>query len=229
MMAWIKRFDRDDLIKIGATLVLVAVCILLYYLGRSHAEQAETQSERADKATSRATEGEQIAQGFAQTDVCEDKKRAAKVGMTSLCLAAASLAEQAEREPLPSIPGPSGAPGIPGADSTVPGPSGAPGSPGADSTVPGPPGATGAPGADSTVPGPVGPSGPPGADSTVAGPPGADSTVAGPQGTSVTNVVVRCTDGGGLAEDTIHFVFTLSDGSEIIEPEGGLKVNRRAC
>ena len=66
-----------------------------------------------------------------------------------------------------------GAPGPPGADSTVPGP------PGDDSTVPGPPGPPGSP---STV---AGPPGPPGSDSTTAGPPGppgSDSTTAGPPG-----------------------------------------------
>lgn len=226
-MAWLKRFDRDDAVKITATLVLIVAAIALFMFGRSSAEDAENQAERADVATDRATKGESIAQGFAQTDVCEDKKRAAKVGMASLCLAAASLAEQAKQEPLPAIPGPSGAPGSPGADSTVAGPSGAPGSPGADSTVAGPSGAPGIPGAS-------GAPGQPGADSTIAGPSGAPGSPGapgseGPPGVSVTNVIVRCTDGGGIAEDTIHFVFTLSDGSEIIEPEGGLKVNRRAC
>lgn len=191
-MAWLKRFDRDDAVKIAATLILVAAAIALFLFGRSSAEQAEQQSDRADEATDRASEGETLAVEVAQANVCEDRKKAARVGMTSLCEAAASLAQDAKTDPLP---GPSGAPGTPGKDSTVPGPpgaSGSPGAPGADSTVPGPPGATGPPGKDSTIPGPPGPSGPPGADSTVAGPPG-------PMGST-----------GPAGEDAFPFTFTFA-------------------
>ncbi|NUS22743.1 MAG: collagen-like protein [Streptomyces sp.] len=69
--------------------------------------------------------------------------------------AVGDLAKRAE-VPVP-IPGPSGPPGPSGKPApTITGPSGASGMPGANSTVPGPSGASGAPGADSTVPGPQG-------------------------------------------------------------------------
>ncbi|MFE7237165.1 collagen-like protein [Streptomyces sp. NPDC057580] len=68
--------------------------------------------------------------------------------------------------PIPGPPGPKGDKGDKGdtgaAAPTItpsPGPSGAPGVAGADSTVPGPQGPAGPPGADSTVPGPAGPAG----------------------------------------------------------------------
>lgn len=167
-MGLIKRFDRDDWIKITATLVLVAAAIALFFLGRSSAER---ESNRADQATSRANEGEAIAAGVAQTDVCEDKEKAAKVGMTSLCLAAASLAKEAEAEPLPGPEGPPGPPGPPGKDSTVPGPEGPQGLDGED----GQPGAPGSPGADGQdgAPGEKGEKGDPG-EPGAPGSPGAD-------------------------------------------------------
>lgn len=178
-MAWIKRFDRDDLIKITATLVLVAAAIALFYFGRSSARVAEQQSERADEATTRATQGEKIAQNLGNTDVCEDKKAAAKAGMTSLCEAAASLAAQAEEEPLRGLDGADGADGADGRDGAdgvdgEDGKDGKDGQPGAD----GSPGADGADGQDGAPgePGPSGPSGPPGAD----GSPGADGKDAYP-------------------------------------------------
>jgi hypothetical protein len=78
---------------------------------------------------------------------------------------------------VPGVPGTPGAQGVPGspgvkgdkgdpgaAASPIPGPSGSPGRPGADSTVPGPQGPQGEPGADSTVPGPKGDPGVPGRD-----------------------------------------------------------------
>lgn len=234
MMAWIKRFDRDDAIKIGATLVLVGSFILLFLLGRSSAEDAVVQSERADQATVRANEGEYIAQGIAETDVCEDQKRAAKVGMASLCLAAASLAEEAEEEPLhgldgaDGVDGQDGADGLDGADGAdgedgKPGTPGSPGSPGTDG-LNGQDGANGEDGEDGQ-PGTPGAPGSPGAD-------GADGKD-GANGTSVSDVEVRCVDGGGPVEDTVFFVFTLAhpDGSTttIEEPEGGMKVDARAC
>lgn len=223
-MVWIKRFDRDDLVKITATLVLVAAAIALFFLGRSSAEQAEDESNRADKATSRATEGEQIAAGVARTDVCEDKEQAAKLGMTSLCLAAASLAEQADQQPLPARDGADGSDGIDGKDG-VDGADGLDGSPGAA----GSPGAEGSPGTDGLngtdgADGADGKDGQPGAP----GSPGADGKD-GENGISITDVVVTCTDGGVGQQDIIHFVMTLSNGDVITEPEGGLKVGRNAC
>lgn len=234
-MAWLKRFDRDDAVKIAATLILVAAAIALFMFGRSSAEQAEQQSDRADQATDRASEGETLAVEVAQANVCEDPKKAAKAGMTSLCEAAAALAKESKMDPLP---GPSGAPGTPGRDSTVPGPpgaSGSPGVPGADSTVPGPPGASGAPGADSTVAGPPGASGAPGADSTVPGPPGPSGPsgapgIDGDDGAGIESVDVKCVPADSpVTRDGLQFTFTFTDDREDSVFFFERVVSNRAC
>lgn len=232
MMAWVKRFDRDDLIKITATLVLVAVVIALFLLGRGSANDAEKEGQRAERATTRATEGEIVAAGVAGADVCESETKAAKVGMASLCQAAAALAERAEEQPLPSrgadgkdstVPGPPGASGAPGKDSTVPGPGGASGAPGKDSTVPGPPGA------DSTVPGPPGASGAPGAP----GSPGADATGTpgkdGADGVGIKTIDVKCVPAAPGVRDGIRFIFTFTDDREPADVVVTEAVSRNAC
>lgn len=223
-MAWIKRFDRDDAIKIAATLVLVGFCMLLFFLGRNSAEEAEDQSQRADAATTRATKGEEVATQVATADVCENKGSAAKAGMTSVCKAAASLAEEAEEEPLPGPEGPKGDPGEPGTD----GEDGKDGLDGAD----GKDGLDGKDGIDGAL-GPIGPTGPVGPEGP-AGPAGKDGAdgkngIDGDDGAGIKSVDVQCIPAAPRTRDGLKFTFTFTDGRPDSVFDFPEVVSSRAC
>lgn len=179
------------------------------------------QQQREDE--DRAEQGEGLAVGLAETDVCQDEERAAAQGLTELCSLAAEFAAGGDVSQAPpgvdGADGSDGEPGEPGA-SGAPGEQGPAGEPGEDSTVPGPPGPTGPPGEPgaSGPPGEAGspgPAGQPGQDSTVPGPqgPAGEPGAAGPQGVSILDVAVSCIDGGANAEDTLAFTITYSDGT----------------